>query len=261
MSTQTETYAKANVENTGFMTHLNVDKDKNNVETKINEPPIKKEEIWKMMTELLPPQNLVSAHQIDSYNHFIQHQFEKTFKMFNPICIRSEKDFDLETHLYSLEIYVSFNNMRMHRPQIYENNGSTKILFPQEARTRNCTYGSQITMDVHVEYIARHGKKLDQIKTYRKMFPRYNICNNMPIMVLSDLCELKQYKHLDMGECDKDVGGYFIIKGSEKVVLGQERSAENIVQCHHLPNSTKYTMKAVIKCTPPHKLISPKRFK
>jgi len=259
MLTQTETNvvaaaAKANVENTGIITHLNV-ADKNNMD----EPPIKKEEIWKMMADLLPPQNLVSAHQIDSYNHFIQHQFEKTFKMFNPICIRSEKDFDLETHLYSLEIYVSFDNMRMHRPQIYENNGSTKILFPQEARTRNCTYGSQITMDVHVEYVARHGEKLDQVKTYRKMFPRYNICNNMPIMVLSDVCELKQYKHLDMGECDKDVGGYFIIKGSEKVVLGQERSAENIVQCHHLPNSTKYSIKAVIKCTPPHKLISPKQ--
>jgi len=255
MSTQTETNViTAGVEAAGFISLL---KNKDIIQKE--ELPIKKEEIWKMMTKLLPPLNLVSTHQIESYNNFIKYQFEKTFKMFNPICVRSEKDFDIETNLYSLEIYVSFDNMRMHRPQIYENNGSTKILFPQEARTRNCTYGSQITMDVHVEYIARHGEKLDQVKTYRKMFPRYNICNNMPIMVLSDVCELKQYKHLDMGECDKDVGGYFIIKGSEKVVLGQERSAENIIQCHHLPNSTKYLMKAVIKCTPPHKLISPKQ--
>lgn len=224
--------------------------------------PIEKEDVWKMLSKLLPAQNIVVAHQLESYNDFIKNQFEKTFKMFNPICVRSEKDFDIETKLYSLEMYVSFDNMRIFRPQIYENNGSTKILFPQEARKRNCTYGAQITMDIHVKYVARHGEKLEQVGTYNKSFPNYNICNNMPIMVLSDFCELKNYPHLDLGECNKDVGGYFIIKGSEKVVLGQERAAENIIQCHHILNSvnnTKYSWKAEIKCVPSSKLISAKQ--
>lgn len=220
---------------------------------------ITKEHVWKMLGELLPKQNLIVAHQIESYNDFIKNQFEKTFKIFNPICVRSEKDFDIDTKLYSLEIYVSFDNMRMHRPQIYENNGSTKILFPQEARKRNCTYGSQITMDIDVKYVARQGEKLEQVKTHHKKFTNYNICNNMPIMVLSDLCELKQYQHLNLGECKNDVGGYFIIKGSEKVVLGQERAAENTIQCHHIPNHTKYSWKAEIKCIPQTKVVSAKQ--
>ena len=32
-----------------------------------------------------------------------------------------------------------------------------------------------------------------------------------------------------MGECEFDQGGYFIIRGSEKVVVGQERMAYNFV--------------------------------
>lgn len=219
-------------------------------------------DIWKVLSTTLPQQNIISAHQIESYNDFIQNQFEKTFKMFNPICIRSEKDFDMNTGLYSLEIYVSFDNMRMQRPQINENNGSTKILFPQEARLRNCTYGSPITMDIHIKYVVRQGKQLEELGTYYKKIPAYNICNNMPIMVMSDFCELKNYKHLNMGECEKDVGGYFIIKGSEKVVLGQERASENVIQCYKLTNSatnTKYSWKAEIKCIPPSKHISPKQ--
>ncbi len=219
---------------------------------------IQKNDVWNALNTVLPQQNIIVAHQIESYNDFIQNQFEKTFKMFNPICVRSEKDFDINTKLYSLEIYVSFDNMRMQRPQISENNGSTKILFPQEARLRNCTYGSQITMDVHIKYIVRHGKNLEEVGTYYKKFPSYNICNNMPIMVQSDMCELKNYKHINMGECDKDTGGYFIVKGSEKVVLGQERSAENTIQCYFI-NLPKYTWKAEIKCVPSNKLISPKQ--
>jgi len=231
-------------------------------EQKNVEQEIQPKDIWKMLNELLPPLNIVVAHQLESYNNFIKIEFENTFKMFNPICVRSEKDFDINTKLYSLEMYVSFDNMHILRPQIYENNGSTKILFPQEARKRNCTYASQITMDIRVKYVARQGEFLEQISTHYKTFPNYNICNQMPIMVLSDFCELKNYPHLNLGECNKDIGGYFIIKGSEKVILAQERGAENVVQCYNIlnqVNNTKYSWKAEIKCIPSSKLISPKQ--
>lgn len=232
---------------------------KENLDT---ETLIKSNEVWKALKHLLPTQNIIVAHQIESFNDFMSHQFEKTVKMFNPICVRSEKDFDIDSGHYSLEMYVSFDNMQVHRPQIYENNGSSKILFPQEARIRGCTYGVQVMFDIHVKYVARHGRNLEHVGTYYKTFPHYIMCNNMPIMVLSDICELSHYPHLNHGECDKDVGGYFIIKGSEKVVLAQERGADNTIQCYSLAGSTastKYTLKAEVKCVPSNKLVSPKQ--
>ena len=43
-----------------------------------------------------------------------------------------------------------------------------------------------------------------------------------------------------MGECPHDQGGYFIVRGSEKVVVGQERMAYNFV----------YTFKTKIETEP-----------
>jgi len=48
-------------------------------------------------------------------------------------------------------------------------------------------------------------------------------------MLRSNICVLNQYKHNNSvitGECRLDPGGYFIINGSEKTCLGQERAAE-----------------------------------
>ena len=41
------------------------------------------------------------------------------------------------------------------------------------------------------------------------------------------------------GECKYDAGGYFIINGSEKTVLGQERAAENNIQIFKIKNAQR----------------------
>ena len=56
-----------------------------------------------------------------------------------------------------------------------------------------------------------------------------------------------------------DCGGYFIIKGSEKTVLGQERAAENRVYCFDGKNTTKWLYYTEIKSVPDNKCISPKQ--
>ena len=70
-------------------------------------------------------------HQIESYNHFINYQIQKTIDMFNPVTIRSEHDYIPETKLYELEIVLSFENFKLYPPQIHENNGATKMMLPQ----------------------------------------------------------------------------------------------------------------------------------
>ena len=81
--------------------------------------------------------------------------------------------------------------------------------------------------------------------------------------VKTRICTLKQYSHLSsdiLEECKHDPGGYFIINGSEKTVLIQERAAENRVFCH-TSKKTKWSMVAEVKSVPDYKKISPKQAK
>ena len=62
------------------------------------------------------------------------------------------------------------------------------------------------------------------------------------------------------GECSFDAGGYFIINGSEKTVLIQERAAENRVYCFNVKKgNNKWSWLAEIKSVPDYKSISPKQ--
>ena len=200
-------------------------------------------------------------HQIESYNHFINYQIQKTIDMFNPVTIRSEHDYIPETKLYVLEIVLSFENFKLYPPQIHENNGATKMMLPQESRLRNFTYASTMTVDIRMDYIIRNQEDMEHPKIIQKVLPKINI-GKMPIMVKSSVCILNQYRHvhpLYTGECHMDCGGYFIIKGSEKTVLGQERAAENRVYCFDGKNTTKWSWFAEIKSIPDYKCISPKQ--
>jgi len=200
-------------------------------------------------------------HQLESYNDFVNFQIIKTIEMFNPVIIKSENDYDEKLDKYKLEIYITFENFNTYRPQIHENNGATKLMFPQEARLRNFTYASNMTVDLNIKYMIRTGENLDNCQTILKNIPKIQI-GKLPIMLKSSLCVLKQYNHVEnetLGECNFDAGGYFIINGSEKTVLGQERAAENQVYCFNVSKSNKWSWMAEIKSVPDFKQISPKQ--
>lgn len=200
-------------------------------------------------------------HQIESYNHFINYQIQRTIQMFNAVNIRSENDYVAEHNKYLLEADVSFQNFKLYPPQIHENNGATKMMLPDEAKLRNFTYASTMTVDVNIVYTVRNTSEMDTPKIIRRTLPKINI-GKMPIMLKSSVCVLSQHKHIHpsfTGECEMDCGGYFIVKGSEKTVLGQERAAENRVYCFDGKNTTKWTWYAEIKSVPDFKCISPKQ--
>jgi DNA-directed RNA polymerase beta subunit len=201
-------------------------------------------------------------HQIESYNNFIEYQTTKTIEMFNSVNIKSDQDFDPVSGKYRLELFISFENFHLYRPQIHENNGATKLMFPQEVRSRNFTYASAMTIDINVKFVVRDGSQLENVQTFYKTLPKIHI-GKMPIMLKSNICVLTQYKHMEnknVGECKYDTGGYFIINGSEKTVLGQERAAENKIYIYNVSkNNTKYTWSAEIKSVPDFKCISPKQ--
>jgi len=199
-------------------------------------------------------------HQLESYNDFVCIQLQKTIQMFNPVRIRSENDFVKETGQYILEIVIAFENVKLHPPTIHENNGATKRMMPQEAKIRNITYASNMTVDLDVQYVVRNTDNMDEPQVHRRVIPSISI-GKMPIMLKSCICELSNHRqHRDStGECKMDCGGYFIIKGSEKTVLGQERTAENKIYCFDGKNTTKWSWIAEIKSVPDYKCISPKQ--
>jgi DNA-directed RNA polymerase II subunit RPB2 len=222
------------------------------------------EQPWAIIESYFSGQYLerLVRHQLESYNNLTNHQLTRTIDMFNPLRIVSDEDLDPISGLYSLEIIATFENFHIYRPQIHENNGAIKLMFPQEARLRNFTYASAMTIDINFKYIVRGGDNLQNLQIFDKTFQKVHI-GKLPIMLKSNNCVLNQYKHVNnthTGECRMDAGGYFIINGSEKTVLAQERAAENRVYCFNISkNNTKYTYLAELKSVPDYKCISPKQ--
>jgi len=219
---------------------------------------------WKIIKSYFKGSHLekLVRHQLESYNMFVNYQIQRTINMFNPVRIASEHNYDQETGQNSLEIFITFSNFQIYRPQIHENNGATKLMFPHESRLRNFTYASPMTIDMNIKYVVRTGEKLENVQTSYKTISQVHI-GKLPIMLKSSICVLTQYNYMNSnvtGECKYDTGGYFIINGSEKTVLGQERAAENRVYCFNISkNNTKWTYMAEIKSVPDFKCISPKQ--
>ena len=246
------------------MTTQNPNEEIPNEESHNKEEVLSTEIPWILIDSYFKHKHLkqLVKHQLESYNYFVNNQIQQTIEMFNPLIIASEHDFIKELNSYRLEIEITFENFSIYRPQIYENNGSTKIMFPQEARLRNFSYSSAMTIDLNIKYVVRNGENYKNTLNYQKKIKNVHI-GKLPIMLKSDLCVLTQYKHLnhnETGECYMDPGGYFIINGSEKTCISQERAAENQIYCYNIEkNNNKWSWKAEMKCIPDWKCISPKQ--
>lgn len=71
----------------------------------------------------------------------------------------------------------------------------------------------------------------------------------IPVMVKSTYCSLNESDTslTEVGECEFDQGGYFIVKGTEKVIVASERMASNFVYVFEKASSTKYCWSAEIR--------------
>ena len=98
-------------------------------------------------------------------------------------------------------------------------------MMPNEARLRNLTYSAPLYVDI-TKTVVKEGQ--DPIETqHQKTF-----IGKIPIMLRSTYCLLSGMTDRDLtelNECPLDPGGYFIINGSEKVLIAQEKMATNTV--------------------------------
>jgi DNA-directed RNA polymerase II subunit RPB2 len=102
-------------------------------------------------------------------------------------------------------------------------------MYPNDARIRNLTYASPLYIDVDHCFI-RHNPKNDEVEVEELVGPKKVQIGKIPIMVNSNYCALSETTNEsreELGEGYYDEGGYFIVNGSEKVIISSEKKCEN----------------------------------
>jgi DNA-directed RNA polymerase II subunit RPB2 len=199
-------------------------------------------------------------HQLESFEDFIRNKLPLIVSSTAPIVVWHEQD--ETTKKYKYEFRLSFENITYLKPRIQEATGRLKPMFPQEARTRNFTYAAQMFCDVR--FVARKytGMDLSCMEESVRIFQGVSL-GKIPVMLGSSLCILNDYpiSKKELGECPNDPFGYFIIHGSERTILCQEKVADNrILVFYNKKTGSKYLYSVEMKSlnesftTPPKKL-------
>ena len=185
-----------------------------------------KNDTWILVEEYLKQYNKkeLIRHHIDSYNNFIDTKINDIIKQPNPLVIYHE--YDEQKNCYNYEINIEFDDVYYSKPLIHENNGSTSLMTPHKARLRNFTYSMPMYFDITIKIIKDPSKEATILNI--KKLKKINI-GKIPIMLGSKYCVLSDKTTCNDEECKYDLGGYFIINGNEKVIVSQEKIAENIV--------------------------------
>ena len=206
---------------------------------------INQNNVWFIIQSMLGSEDnkYLIKHHIDSFNDFIEQKIPNTIQAACPLSIFH--DYDSEINNYKYEIVINFINSYYTKPYISENDGSIKPLYPYDARMRNYSYTSTLYIDI--EIIVWENPTLDtKTQICFKKIKGINI-GEIPIMVKSKYCLLYNTV-LPKNECKLDLGGYFIINGNEKVIVGQEKIAENKLNVFKTSkNNSKYSHISEIK--------------
>jgi len=190
--------------------------------------------IWNIIDKFFQDNpNILVKHHLDSYNDFFNNKIFNIFKEKNPIRIFKDQDPDSKEYKLQADIYIGGKDgdkLYFGKPIIFDEN-RTHYMFPNEARLRNMTYGTTLHVDIDVVYNIKDSNKNfileNEVSNFEKIY-----FGKFPIMLNSDLCILNTLNSkvkFNMGECKNDYGGYFIVDGKEKVLICQEKFADNML--------------------------------
>lgn len=165
---------------------------------------------WRLLPHFLQLRSLMRQH-IDSFDHFVNVELKQIVQSESAREIRSEHD---------PNFYLRYTDCWVGEPKFVEDSYVDTALTPFQCRLRDCTYSAPIY--VNVRYT--RGRQIVDKKNV--------IVGRMPIMLRSEKCMLRnktESQLAEMKECPYDPGGYFIVKGVEKVILIQEQLSKNRV--------------------------------
>ncbi|MFL2941471.1 MAG: DNA-directed RNA polymerase subunit B [Candidatus Poseidoniales archaeon] len=182
------------------------------------------------------PSAALVNHQLGSFNDFLPHDNNAApwmQRVVDNISVGADESMRgaIRLELGDLEVVVNLGKIRIGKPMVYEANGSQTDSIPMMARLRNMTYAAPIYLNFT---IIEEGIEIEEVEEE---------IGNMPVMVKSILCNLHRNHLTGEGSADneyikalrknsedpQDPGGYFIVNGTERVLVCLEDLAPNRV--------------------------------
>ncbi|KXB03479.1 DNA-directed RNA polymerase subunit B [candidate division MSBL1 archaeon SCGC-AAA261F19] len=160
---------------------------------------------WAPLEKFFEEKGLVRQH-LDSYNDFIKERLQQVIDDAGKI------ELDIEG------LDVRLGRIRVEEPRVREADGSKPKIYPNEARMRNLTYSARLFLEMALEV---QGKAGEMEEVY---------IGDLPVMLRSNICRLNglsKEECTEKGEDPLDPGGYFIVNGTERVLVAQEDLASN----------------------------------
>jgi DNA-directed RNA polymerase subunit B len=164
-------------------------------------------DLWFLMRAFLEEEGLSRQH-LDSYNDFIENDLQQIIDEVGEISIDAPLN----------PFKVKLKRIEVGRPRIVEVDGSDHPLYPMEARLRSLSYSAPLYLEMAYTSDDREGVE------------EYIHIGDIPVMLKSRLCLLYGNSSdalISLGEDPFDPGGYFIVNGSERVIVGLEDLAPN----------------------------------
>ena len=162
---------------------------------------------WPIVQDILKREGIARQH-LNSYDEFLERGLQSIIDEVGQIEIESAE------YPYKIQL----GKLKLQQARMMELDGSITHIAPMEARLRNVTYASPVMLEASV---VEDGKILES---------RFVHIGDMPLMVRSNACilhNLSDQKLVEHGEDPNDPGGYFIINGSERVIVGLEDLSYN----------------------------------
>lgn len=180
----------------------------------------KEKHIWRLL-EAYARKNSLVINQIQSFDDFINFGIQE--------IINQESKIELPNYT------VQFGQVTVDPPRVIEEDRSLELTWPNDARMRDLSYDAAILCDITETYV---NDDETQVIEHRRL-----VIGRIPIMLRSASCNLSKISEqeaIEKGECPNDPGGYFIIKGNERVLVAQMRSVYNQVFVLRQKSGEKY---------------------
>lgn len=162
-------------------------------------------EKWRLLPAFLQVKGIARQH-IDSFNYLVNTEIRNIVRANEKIVSSIDPRW-----------YILFTDVRVGKPSQTDDLVRTSVT-PHQCRLRDTSYSATISVDI------RYTRGDELVVT--KNLP----IGQLPIMLRSGNCVLTGKSEAELaklGECPLDPGGYFVVRGAEKVILMQEQLSKN----------------------------------
>lgn len=176
------------------------------------------EHIWNILADVFHKEGFLT-HQTNTFDYFLNIGIPRIITEEPEIIITPKNDKDRKFKKYT----ISFTDVHIPFPSVIEDR-EIHSFYPSEARQRDLTYDSAICANIIEK--TEFDDQPPEINTHIRV-----ILGRIPIMLRSSRCYLTNMtpqERIEAGECEYDNGGYFIVKGKERVLISQIRGVYNI---------------------------------